>query len=144
MRESATRDPPAIKCSADVSERQHLYSCLTLSWRRNTRKTQEHKKTYGSTVTRRFISVHMLSDENVDERMGMWPRRDEVLNGELKDTGTDSPQVSSEVGKQQSQGTRQNQGLHVIINLYSKPEAGTGTYWHTNTHTSSSSELSWS
>lgn len=85
-------------------------------------------------VSRRFILVHMLSDENVHERMSMWPRRDEVLKVELKDTGTDSLQVSSELGKQQSQGTRQNQGLHVIINLYCKPEAGTGTYWHTSTH----------
>lgn len=94
-------------------------------------------------VARRFISVHM-SDENADDRMSMWPRRDEVLKVELKDTGTDSLQVSSELGKQQSQGRRQSQGLHGIINLYSKPEAGTETTWHTNTHTSSSSELSWS
>lgn len=85
-------------------------------------------------VTRRFISVHRLCDENVDERMSMWLRWDEDLKVELKDTGTDSLQVSSELGKQQSQGTRQNQGSHVMINLYSKPEAGTGTYWHTNTH----------
>lgn len=54
---------------------------------------------------------------------------------ELKDTGTDGLQVGSGLGKQQSQGTRQNQGLHDIINLSSKPEAGTGTNWHTNTHT---------
>lgn len=78
-------------------------------------------------VTRRFISVHILNDENVDEWMSMWPRWDEVLKVELNDTGTDSLQVSSELGKEQSQGTRQNQGLRGIINLYCKPEAGSGT-----------------